>query len=69
MKPLDDTVETAQTQGQGFEYSGQSFRMLKLKKKSMNDMAKFCIVSFHSTLLCFCEVLLQGEAITVQYHT
>ena len=32
-------------------------------------MAKFCIVSLHSTLLCFCEVLLQGEAITVQYHT
>ena len=36
--------------------------------KVMNDMAKFCIVSLHSTLLCFCEVLLQGEAITVQYH-
>ena len=39
------------------------------EKKVMNDMAKFCIVSLHSTLLCFCEVLLQGEAITVQYHT
>ena len=39
------------------------------EKKVMNDMAKFCIVSLHSTLLCFREVLLQGEAITVQYHT
>ena len=42
--------------------------LLQYSDKFMHNKAKFCIISLHSTLLCFCDVLL-CEANTIQCHT